>query len=94
MLSAKYCQLPLFRLQKTVSSSLQVDHGCFAGHGNVIQAVRLLEAETPFMQRSGAQRVKFLASTGLADELLLTEGAPARLLALLHRDGDQGMPVH
>lgn len=45
------------------------------------------------MQRSGAHRIRFLASTGLADELLLKEGAPIKLLENLHQDADQGEPV-
>ncbi len=57
------------------------------------QSLKLLEAKTPFMQRSGAQRVRLLASSGLADEQLLKEGAPAKLLAMLYRESDQGVPA-
>ena len=54
------------------------------------QSVRLLEADTPLLQRSGANRVRLIASSGMADQQLLDVGAPAKLLALLHADGDQG----
>lgn len=58
------------------------------GAGNVIGAVRLLEAETALMQRTGADRVRMLANTGWANEVLLREGAPAKLLALVSKGGD------
>lgn len=41
------------------------------------------------MQRSGADRVRLLAKSGWADEILLREGAPAKLLALLSKSADQ-----
>lgn len=41
------------------------------------------------MQHSGAHRVQMLASMGWAQEALLREGAPAKLLALLSKDSDQ-----
>ncbi|KAK9901385.1 hypothetical protein WJX75_009703 [Coccomyxa subellipsoidea] len=63
------------------------------GAGNVIGAVRLLEADTSLMQRSGADRVRLLAKSGWADEILLREGAPAKLLALLSKSADQSVMV-
>ena len=51
--------------------------------------MRLLEADTSLMQRSGADRVRLLAKSGWADEILLREGAPAKLLALLSKSADQ-----
>ncbi|BDA45417.1 hypothetical protein COCOBI_07-2040 [Coccomyxa sp. Obi] len=63
------------------------------GAGNVIGAVRLLEADTALMQRSGADRVRMLANTGWANEVLLREGAPAKLLALLSKGGDPSVMV-
>ena len=56
----------------------------------MIHAVRLLDAETPFMQKSGARRIRRLAATGLATDELLRESAPAKLLALLHPGTDRG----
>ena len=56
----------------------------------MINAVRLLDAETPFMQKSGARRIRRLAATGLAGNELLHESAPAKLLALLHPGTDRG----
>ena len=53
-------------------------------------AVKLLDAETPFMQKSGARRIRRLAATGLATNELLRESAPAKLLALLHPGTDRG----
>ena len=53
-------------------------------------AVKLLDAETPFMQKSGARRIRRLAATGLATNELLRENAPAKLLALLHPGTDRG----
>ena len=53
-------------------------------------AVRLLDAETPFMQKSGARRIRRLAATGLASSELRKENAPAKLLALLHEGTDEG----
>ncbi len=53
-------------------------------------AVRLLDAETPFMQKSGARRIRRLAASGLAGSELRKENAPAKLLALLHEDNDEG----
>lgn len=61
-----------------------------AGRGNVSHAVRLLDAETPFMQKSGARRIRRLAATGLASSELRKENAPAKLLALLHEGTDEG----
>ena len=58
----------------------------------MIHAVRLLDAETPFMQKSGARRIRRLAATGLATNELLHESAPAKLLALLHPGTDRGKP--
>ncbi len=61
-----------------------------AAAGNVTHAVRLLEAETPFMQSSGAKRIRRLAATGMAGEELRRENAPAKLLGLLHAGADPG----
>ena len=63
--------------------------GAWAGAGNAIGAVRLLEADTSLMQRSGADRVRLLAKSSWAHEILLREGAPAKLLALLCNSTDQ-----
>ena len=60
----------------------------FAALGNVNHAVRLLDAETPFMQKSGAKRIKRLA--GIAGNELQKENAPAKLLGLLHEGTDPG----
>ncbi len=64
-----------------------------AGAGNVIGAVRLLDAETALMQRTGADRVRMLANTGWANEGILKEGAPAKLLALVSKGGDPSEPA-
>jgi hypothetical protein len=61
------------------------------GQGKAINAVKLLETDTPFMQQSGARRVRRLALTGLVNESLLREGAPVKLVALLDKGGDQGL---
>ncbi|CAL8470984.1 g10526 [Coccomyxa elongata] len=63
------------------------------GAGNVIGAVGLLEADTALMQRTGADRVRMLANTGWADDVLLREGAPAKLLALLSKGSDPSVMV-
>ena len=63
-----------------------------AAAGNVTHAVKLLDAETPFMQQSGAKRIRRLAATGLAGEELRRENAPAKLLGLLHAGADPGQP--
>lgn len=55
-------------------------------------AVRLLDAETPFMQSSGAKRIRRLAATGMAGKELRRENAPAKLLGLLHEGADPGQP--
>ena len=74
------------------------DHACLASTsalaaaGNVTHAVRLLDAETPFMQQSGAKRIRRLAATGLAGEELRRENAPAKLLGLLREGTDPGQP--
>ncbi len=76
------CPLPGLHMQT-------LDHAC-AGAGNVTQSVRLLEAETPLLQRSGASRVRLIAASGLAEQRLVDAGAPGKLLALLHPTGDPG----
>lgn len=65
-----------------------------AGSAKVTQALKLLEADTPFLQKSGANRLRLIASLGVAGEQLVREGAPAKLLALLAKDGDPGEPGH
>ena len=52
--------------------------------------MKLLGAQEPFLQRSGAKRVRRLAESDDALRALLREQAPARLLALLHADADAG----
>lgn len=63
-----------------------------AGCAKVTQALKLLEADTPLLQKSGANRLRLIASLGVADEQLMREGAPGKLLAMLDRDGDPGEP--
>ncbi len=63
--------------------------GVRTGAGNVIGAVKLLEADTSLMQRTGADRVRMLAKSDWGHGILLREGAPAKLLALLHEGADQ-----
>ena len=52
--------------------------------------MKLLGAQEPFLQRSGAKRVRRLADSDDLLRALLREQAPARLLALLHADADAG----
>ena len=52
--------------------------------------MKLLGAQEPFLQRSGAKRVRHLADSDDSLRALLREQAPARLLALLHADADAG----
>ncbi len=59
----------------------------------MIGAVRLLEADTALMQRTGADRVRMLANTGWANDVILREGAPAKLLALLNKGSDPSEPA-
>ena len=66
--------------------------GTCAGQGNAEQAVKLLGAEEPFLQRSGAARVHKHAANDASLAVMLREGAPARLLRLLHAGGDACAP--
>ena len=52
--------------------------------------MKLLGAQEPVLQRSGAKRVRRLADSDDSLRALLREQAPARLLALLHADADAG----
>lgn len=52
--------------------------------------MKLLGAQEPFLQRSGAKRVRRLADSDDSLRALLREQAPARLLALLSADADAG----
>jgi len=61
-----------------------------AGQNSAEQAVQLLNAREPFLQRSGAARVRRLAAGDAAAHAMLAERAPARLLALLAADADAG----
>ncbi|KAK9831390.1 hypothetical protein WJX81_000219 [Elliptochloris bilobata] len=61
------------------------------GQGSTEQAVRLLGAQEPFLQRSAVARVTRLADTDESLHTLVAERAPVRLLALLHADADAGV---
>lgn len=69
---------------------MRVTCGIDTGEGRPEQAVKLLGAQEPFLQRSGAKRVRRLADSDKSLRALLREQAPARLLALLHADADAG----
>ena len=62
-----------------------------AGTHSVVHGVALLDAQEPFLQKSGCNRVRLLASASDTNiQKLLDAGAAAKLAAMLQRTSDDG----
>ena len=58
---------------------------------SVAHGVALLDAQEPFLQKSGCNRTRLLASASVANvQKLVDAGAPAKLVAMLQRTSDDG----
>ncbi len=58
---------------------------------SVAHGVALLDAQEPFLQKSGCNRTRLLAAASDANvQKLVDAGAPAKLVAMLRRTGDDG----
>ena len=58
---------------------------------SVAHGVALLDAQEPFLQKSGCNRVRLTASASDANvQRLVDAGAPAKLVAMLQRTSDDG----
>jgi len=72
-------------------SKYHVMFSCRAGLGTVESALQLLSAESPFLQKAGAQRLSAIAALSDAGALSAIEGeAVPKLLNLLRQTKDVG----
>ena len=88
----KHCSTTV-RMSKchTVTADERVLVVTFAATHSVAHGVALLDAQEPFLQKSGCNRTRLLASTSEANvRKLVDAGAPAKLVAMLQRTSDDG----